>query len=152
VVANIALKPKDCEDKWSDAKQKCLFRFQVLLQHTATHCNTHVQKYEDRRKAEMSVLLPDHTATHCNKLQHTATHCNTLQHTATHCNTLQRTLVISGASPSRIFGSAFRSHCNTLQHTATHCNTLQHTATHCNTLQHTVTHCDTLQHRLVKTD
>jgi len=28
--ANIALKPKDCEDKWSDAKQKCLFRFQAF--------------------------------------------------------------------------------------------------------------------------
>ena len=39
----------------------------VLVQQTATHCNT---------------LL--HTATHCNTLQHTATHCNTLQHTATH--------------------------------------------------------------------
>jgi len=44
----------------------------VLLQHTATHCNT-----------------LQHTATHCNTLHHTATHCNTLQHTASHCNPLQ---------------------------------------------------------------
>jgi len=32
-------------------------------------------------------ILLQHTATHCNTLQHTATHCNTLQHTATHRNT-----------------------------------------------------------------
>ena len=31
----------------------------------------------------VSVILQQ-TATHCNTLQHTATHCNTLQHTATH--------------------------------------------------------------------
>ena len=51
----------------------------IVLQHTATHCNT-----------------LQHTATHGNTQQHTATHCNTLQHTATpqhrptHCNTLRR--------------------------------------------------------------
>ena len=28
--ANIALKPKDCEDVWNDAHQKCLFRFQAF--------------------------------------------------------------------------------------------------------------------------
>ena len=28
--ANIALKPKDCEDKWSDPYQKCMFRFQIF--------------------------------------------------------------------------------------------------------------------------
>jgi len=33
-------------------------------------------------------ILLQHTATHCNTLQHTATHCNTLQHTATHCRAL----------------------------------------------------------------
>ena len=37
-----------------------------ILQHTATHCNTHCN-------------IPKHTATSC-------THFNTLQHTATHCN------------------------------------------------------------------
>ena len=33
-------------------------------------------------------IVLQHTATHCNTLQHTATHCNTL---ATHCNTLRHT-------------------------------------------------------------
>eukprot|EP00960_Hanusia_phi_P042964 755797-Hanusia_phi.AAC.5 len=28
--ANIAMKPKDCEDKWSDPYQKCMFRFQIF--------------------------------------------------------------------------------------------------------------------------
>ena len=60
----------------------------LLLQHTATHCNT-----LQRTATHCSAL--QHTATHCNTLQHTATHCNTLQHTATHCNTLQH------ASPDR---------------------------------------------------
>jgi len=46
---------------------KTLYKKQVTLPHTATHCNT-----------------LQHTATHCNTLQHTATHYNTLQHTATH--------------------------------------------------------------------
>jgi len=32
-------------------------------------------------------VISNHTATHCNTLQHTAIHCNTLQHTATHYNT-----------------------------------------------------------------
>ena len=81
------------------------------LQHTATHCNTLLQRTATHWKnlSETSQLtgLGRERLT----LQHTATHCNTLQHTATHCNTLQ--------------------------HTATHCNTLQHTATYYNTLQHT---------------
>ena len=79
---------------------------QLLVSHTATHCNT-----------------LQHTATHCNTLQHTAAHCNTLQHTATHCNTLQHT----AAHCSTLQHTA--THCNTLQYTAIHCNTLHHTAT-----------------------
>ena len=46
----------------------------VMLQHTATHCNT-----------------LQHTATHCNTLRLTAAHCNTLQHTTAHYSTLQHT-------------------------------------------------------------
>ena len=75
----------------------------ILLQHTATHCNT-----------------PQHTTTRCNTLQHTATHCNTLQHTATHVREYK-------------IEDSFHltaTHCNNLQHTTTHYNTLQHTATH----------------------
>jgi len=89
-------------------------------------------------------VILQHTATHCNTLQHIIAHCNTLQN-AWHsdeasctvikkalvwwCNALQHTVT----------------HCNTLQHTALHCNTLQHAATHCNTLQHTASHCNTMQ-------
>ena len=39
-------------------------------------------------------LLLQRTATHCNTTQHTATHCNTLQDTARHCKTLQRTALL----------------------------------------------------------
>ena len=69
-------------------------RFEITLQHTATHCNT-----LQHTATHCSIL--QHTATHCSTLQHTAAHCNTLQHTAAHCNTLQHTAA----------------HCNTLQHT-----------------------------------
>ena len=65
------------------------------LQHTATHCNTHLPQF----------TVVEHV--HCSTLQHTAAHCSTLQHTATHCNTLQHAIAL----------------CNTLQHPATHCNT-----------------------------
>ena len=140
------------------------------LQHTATHCNTHIicsslsavllEVIDTKCIIVCSCLLRalQHTAAHCNTLQRTATHCNALQRTATHCNTLQHTA----------------KRCNTLQHThhllkppastarshrhkmyncllvpsastATHCNILQHTAAHCNALQNTATHCKTLQ-------
>jgi len=56
--------------------RSCTFINEILLQHTATHCNT-----------------LQHTATHCNTLQHTATHWNTLQHTATHYDTLSHNTV-----------------------------------------------------------
>ena len=61
----------------------------ILLQHTATHCNTL------QHTAQHCNTLP-HTVTHCSTLQHTAAQCNTLQHTATHCNTLQHTATRHG--------------------------------------------------------
>jgi len=93
-------------------------------------------------EATSVVLQP--TATHCNTLQHTATHCTQLQHNTNLkrkftfglrrrprcwfiCKTLHYTTT----------------HCNALQHTSAHCNTLHHTATHCNTLQHIATNCNT---------
>ena len=67
--------------------------------------------YQTTSRSHRYNVSLQHTATHCNTLQHTATHCNTLQltvasiayqttsrshrynvtlqHTATHCNTLQ---------------------------------------------------------------
>ena len=54
----------------------------ILLQHTATHCNT-------LQLAAPHCNTLQHTAIYCNTLQHTAAHCKTLQHTATDCNTLQ---------------------------------------------------------------
>ena len=73
----------------------------LLLQHTATLCNT-------LQHAATHCSTLEHTAALCNALQCTAMHCNALQCTAMHCNALQHTAT----------------HCNTLQHTATHCNTL----------------------------
>ena len=65
----------------------------LLLQHTATHCNTHLELGEKM-----------HRASCCNTLQRTTTHCNRhpellvkmyahllLQHNAIHCNALQQT-------------------------------------------------------------
>jgi len=57
------------------------------------HCNT----LQHARLLTTKTLILQHTATHCNTLQHTATHCNTLQLTATHCNTLQHTTTHSDA-------------------------------------------------------
>ena len=147
-----------------------------------------------------SQLLLQHTATHCNALQHTATPCHTLQHTATHCITLQhiakqwcftlynyctiaskpmklvqywpKSLNIRMNYVNSITGPFWRQtlqptcnlHMKTIMEivytcmfvyrwiytrtrpTATLCSTLQHAATHCNTLQHTAPHCNTLQH------
>jgi len=64
----------------------------LILQHTATHCNTlqHITSHykEPREPSNMlHDLILQLTATHCNTLQHTATHCNTLQQMSTHCNT-----------------------------------------------------------------
>ena len=53
-----------------------------ILQDTATHFNTLIF-VGFWVHAVFTNLLLQHTATHCNTLQHTATHCNTLQHTAT---------------------------------------------------------------------
>jgi len=103
--------------------------YDVTLQHTALHCNRHIES--PRMFCNRGCGTPlQHTAAHCNTLQHTATHCNTLQHTATHCTPLHITAA----------------HCNSLQPVVTRCRTLQHTAAHCNTLQHTATPCNTLQH------
>jgi len=77
------------------------------LQHTATHCNTHVPLQWSQKQAP-------HTATNYNTLQQTAANYSTLQHTAT------LTYHYSGPRSTR----------HTLQQTATtHCSKLQHTAT-----------------------
>jgi len=52
-----------------------------ILQHTATHCNTH-----EKKSVKSSIDTLQHFATH-GTLQHTTTHHNT----ATHCNTLLHT-------------------------------------------------------------
>ena len=80
--------------------------YDVTLQHTALHCNRHIESPRMFCNRGCGAIPLQHTAAHCNSLQPVVTRCSTLQHTAAHCNTLQ--------------------------HTATHCNTLQHTATHCN--------------------
>ena len=97
------------------ATHHCNKTLVLLMQHTATHCNT-----------------LQHTATHCNTLLHTERHCFILQHTIMHCNTLQHTTVTTRAT--RLLYQA-ATHYNTLQHIATHCNTPRRTTTHCNTLQ-----------------
>jgi len=57
-----------------------------MVQHTATHCNTHIPHIH-----VMCGML-QHTATHCNTLQHThSTHTRNVRNGATHCNTLQHT-------------------------------------------------------------
>ena len=48
------------------------------LQHTATHCNTHITWWRPKWRCTRV------SETHCNTMQSTATHCNALQHTATH--------------------------------------------------------------------
>jgi len=115
----------------------------ILLQHTATHCNTHLIPMWKELYRCLHCNTSQHDATHCARLN-TATHyCNTLQYTtATHCIHL-RSCTDGCTAPHYITLQHTTSHCNKLQHTATHCNTLQHIATHCNTLQHTATHCTT---------
>jgi len=46
----------------------------------------------------MSLLL-QHTATHCNTLQHVWAHSSTLQHTVPHCSTLQHTITFDVHTP-----------------------------------------------------
>jgi len=100
----------------------------------ATYCNTLQHRdagSPQRRYILWDIVLLQHTATHCNTLQHTATHRNILQHsatrrrgfpsaplyfmgdrpTATHCNVLQNAAT----------------HRNTPQHAVKYCNTMQHT-------------------------
>jgi len=77
--------------------------YNVTLQHTALHCNRHIESPRMFCNRGCGTTPLHITAAHCNSLQPVVTRCSTLQHTAAHCNTLQ--------------------------HTATPCNTLQHTAT-----------------------
>jgi len=67
---------------FSRAKFECLAL--TWAQHVPHHWST-----VRRRGADM--LLLQRTATHCNTPQHVATHGNTLQYTVIHCTTLQRT-------------------------------------------------------------
>ena len=92
-----------------------------LLQHAATHCNTH-KNIQLRQTVDIceEIGVPDMlTVTRCNTLQHAATRCNTLQHAATRSEINGDILVRCGGIviPNRY--SAY-SYYNTLQHT---CNT-----------------------------
>jgi len=153
-------------DYWPRGDYSTFPRWERILQHTATHCNT-----------------LQHAATHCNIPQHTATYCSILQHTATQhtdCGprgrgggTISRLLKIVGLFCKRAYilqkrlhsaketynfkDPTNRSHpivhfCDgATQHTTAHCNTLQHIATHCNTpiagLEEIVAHfCDGATH------
>jgi len=104
------------------------------LQHTATHCNTHVPlvvsilsasiQFKNSATSFMFVTSNtlQHTATHCNTLQHTRTvgsvESNTLQHTATSCNT-HEPLVVSILSASIQFNSVLVTSASPLCHTPT---------------------------------
>jgi len=37
------------------------------------------QRHDELREAQMELVILQHTATHCNTMQHPTTHCNTLQ-------------------------------------------------------------------------
>jgi len=107
-------------------------RYNVSLQHTATHCNT-LQltvasiAYQTTSRSHRYNVSLQHTATHCNTLQLTVASIAyqttsrshrynvSLQHTATHCNTLQLTVA------SVAYQTTSRSHRYnvSLQHTAT---------------------------------
>ena len=82
------------------------------LQHTATHCNTHLR--EQSRIARNAAANTQCVAVYCSVLHFVAVCCSVLQCIAVCCS-------VPETEPA--------THCNTLQHTATHCNTLQHTAT-----------------------
>jgi len=55
--------------------------------HTATHYNTlqHQATHWNNLHVPRVGLLLQHTATRCNTVHHTTTNCNTLQHSTTHC-------------------------------------------------------------------
>ena len=109
------------------------FRECVLVREiacTATHCNT-----------------LQHTATHCDSgLQRVAACCSARdvaheqQHIAAHFNILQRCTRVGDSERVCVRECVGDSE---IACTATHYTALQHNATHCDTLQHTATHCST---------
>ena len=106
---------------WLKFFKRQMLALQVLLQHTAAHCNTlqctakhsnilnELDWSSSRRACSRCRYV-------CNTMQHAAIHCNTLQGTATHRKTLQHTtnlIEVPQEAHARVAGT-FATHCNTL--------------------------------------